>query len=270
MPPPSSTDADAVEQAAEALLAARHARPRAVLAPLLPRQAPGDAEAGYAVQRALARRLAADPPAGFKIGATTRQMQDYLGLSGPAAGFVPAASLNATPASLRFADFLAPGVECEVGLRLGRDLPPAPCSRAQAEDAVAEVFPAIEVVEKRYGDLGTLGTPTLIADQVFHAAGVLGAPVAGWRARDLGAARGRMWVAGALRGEGHGRDLLGHPMEALAWLAGSGAARAFGGLRAGQVVFLGSVTPPIWLDGPCEVRVEFDGLGEVTVRFAAD
>jgi len=53
----------------------------------------------------------------------------------------------------------------------------------------------------------------------------------------------------------------------LAWLAGSGAAEAFGGLMAGQVVWLGSVTPPIWLDGPCEVVVVFDGLGRVDLRF---
>ena len=39
----------------------------------------------------------------------------------------------------------------------------------QAADAVAEVHPAIEVVEKRYPDLAALGTPTLIADQVFMA-----------------------------------------------------------------------------------------------------
>jgi 2-keto-4-pentenoate hydratase len=251
--------------AADAILEARRAR--RILAPL-DALAPADTEAGYKLQHEVARRLGADPPAGFKIGATTRQMQDYLGLPGPAAGFVAAEGLRPTAATLRFADFLNPGVECEVGLRLGRDLPAGPCTRTQAEAAVAEVFPAIEVVERRYDDLAALGTPTLIADQVFHAAGALGAPAADWRARDLGAARGRMWVDGALRGEGHGRDLLGHPMEALAWLADSGAARAFGGLRAGQVVFLGSVTPPIWLEGPCAVRVEFDGLGTVELRFA--
>ena len=137
-----------------------------------------------------------------------------------------------------------------------------------AAAAVAEVFPAIEIVERRYGDLGILGTPTLIADQVFHASGVLGAPVADWRDRDLGAAKGTFHVGGKVVGSGHGRDLLGHPMEALAWLAGSGAARVFGGLRAGQVVWLGSVTPPIWLDGPCAVRIAFEGLGEVELRFA--
>jgi len=92
---------------------------------------------------------------------------------------------------------------------------------------------------------------------------VLGAPVADWRAVDLAATRGRLTVDGEVRGEGVGADLLGHPFEALAWLAASPGAAAFGGLRAGQVVFLGSVTAPIWVDGPCTVVVEFDTLGRV-------
>jgi 2-keto-4-pentenoate hydratase len=250
--------------AAEAILAARRAK--RILAPL-GADAPPHPEAGYAVQLAVAQALGAVPPAGFKIGATTRQMQDYLGLSGPAAGFVPQASLNPNDAEFRFADFLNPGVECEIGVRLGRDLPAGPTTAEQATAAVAEVFPAIEIVERRYGDLALLGTPTLIADQVFHAAGVLGAPVAGWRGLDLGAAKGTFHVGGKVVGSGHGRDLLGHPMAALAWLASSGAARVFGGLRAGQVVWLGSVTPPIWLDGPCTVVADFDLLGQARLRF---
>jgi 2-keto-4-pentenoate hydratase len=250
--------------ASEAILAAR--RGKRVLAPL-GALAPADVAAGYALQREVAEAMGAVPPAGFKIGATTQQMQAYLGLSGPAGGFVPQASLHANGAAFRFADFLNPGVECEIGVRLGRDLPAGPTTPEQAAAAVAEVFPAVEIVERRYGDLGELGTPTLIADQVFHAAGVLGAPRPGWQALDLGAAKGVFTVAGQVVGEGHGRDLLGHPMAALAWLAGSGAAAVFGGLRAGQVVWLGSVTPPIWLAGPCEVVADFDLLGEVRLRF---
>jgi 2-keto-4-pentenoate hydratase len=254
-----------MQDAADSILAARRAK--RALEPLGD-AAPPDPAAGYAVQRRVAERLGAVPPLGFKIGATTRQMQDYLGLSGPAAGFVPRESLRPDGATLRFADFLNPGVECEVGIRLGRDLPPGRCTREQAADAVAEVHPAIEVVEKRYpADLGTLGTPTLIADQVFHGAGLMGAPVPNWRAIDLGAACGELWVDGAVKAAGHGRDLLGHPFEALAWLAGSGAAEAFGGLKAGQMVWLGSVTPPIWLDGPCEVEAAFDLLGTARLRF---
>lgn len=109
--------------AAKMILEARQAR--RVLAPL-GAAAPADAPAAYAVQRELADMLGAVPPGGFKIGATTRQMQEYLGLSGPAAGFVPKTSLNASGLSVPFADFIGVGVECEVAVRLGADLPPAP------------------------------------------------------------------------------------------------------------------------------------------------
>jgi 2-keto-4-pentenoate hydratase len=250
--------------AAQAILAARESH--RILAPL-GELAPADVAAGYAAQREVAAALGAVPPAGFKIGATTKQMQAYLGLAGPAGGFVAESGLQHTPGSFRFAELIGPGVECEVGLRLGSDLPAGPCTQEQAEAAVAEVFAAIEIVEKRYNDLAELGTPTLVADQVFHRAGVLGAPAHGWREADLGAIRGRITVDGALRGEGAGADLLGHPFAALAWLAASPCAAVFGGLRAGQVVFLGSVTPPIWLDGPCAVTVEFDLLGRAEARF---
>ena len=250
--------------AAELILAAR--RERRILAPL-GSAAPADIAAGYAVQRQVADLLGAQPPGGFKIGATTKQMQDYLGLSGPAAGFVPKSSLNPSGLELAFVNFLGVGVECEVAVRLGADLPPGPCTAERAAGAVAEVMAAIEIVEKRYGDLAELGTPTLIADQVFHASGVLGRGVTNWRGIDLDAVHGEIFVDGTSRGGGFGRDLLGHPMNALAWLAASPAAEVFGGLRAGQVIWLGSVTPPIWLDGPCQVRVSFSSLGEALLTF---
>ena len=91
------------DAAADTILAARRAK--RVLEPL-GAAAPADPAAGYAIQRRVAERLGAVPPAGFKIGATTKQMQEYLGLSGPAAGFVPRESLRPDGATLRFADFL--------------------------------------------------------------------------------------------------------------------------------------------------------------------
>jgi 2-keto-4-pentenoate hydratase len=125
----------------------------------------------------------------------------------------------------------------------------------------------IEIVENRYGELVELGTPTLVGDQVFHAAAVPGEPgAADWRVLDVAALRGRISVDGEVRDEGVGADLLGHPLNCLAWLAGSSVAAAFGGLKAGQVVMLGSVTPPVWLTGPASVTVEFVPLPPVQVR----
>ncbi len=254
------------DPAARALLAGRRAG--GVLAVVPAALAPRTEAEGAAAQRALARAMGADPPAGFKIGATAKRMQEYLGLSGPAGGFMPEAGVHPTGTTLRFADFHRPGVECEVAVRLARDIPPGPCDAARAGAAVGELFAAIEVVENRYPDLAAFGTPSLIADQVFHAAAVI-APAhnEAWRRLDIPALAGSLAVDGTVRDRGTADALLGHPFNALAWLAGSAVAAAFGGLRAGQVVLLGSVTPPLWLDAPGSVTVAFPPLPEVRVTF---
>ena len=253
------------DPAAAALHEAR--RRRAHVAPLPAAIAPRTEVEGAAVQYALAQRAGAASPGGFKIGATGSRMQAYLGLSGPAAGYMAAGDLHRSGAVLRFADYLRPGVECELAVRLARDLPPGPCTRAQAAEAVGDLMAGIEIVENRYGELAELGMPTLIGDQVFHAAAVPGEPGRqDWRSLDVAALRGRIMVDGQVRDEGVGADLLGHPLNCLAWLAGSSVAAAFGGLKAGQVVMLGSVTPPVWLTGPAYVTVDFAPLPAVQVR----
>jgi 2-keto-4-pentenoate hydratase len=153
------------DKAADALHEARLRRTQ--IAPLAAAIAPRTEAEGAAVQYAMAQRAGAASPAGFKIGATARRMQEYLGLSGPAAGFMAAGNLYRSGATVRFADYLRPGVECELAVRLARDLPPGPCTREQAAAAVGDLVAGIEIVENRYGELGELGTPTLIADQVF-------------------------------------------------------------------------------------------------------
>lgn len=231
--------------------------------------APSTANEGAAVQYALAERVGAVPPAGFKIGATGKRMQAYLGVDAPIAGFMRAETVYRAHADLCFGDFIKPGAECEVAVRLAHDLPPGPCSLQQALAAVGDFFAGIEIVDNRYGDLTALGTPTLVADQMYHCAAVIGdRHGVDWRSLDIGALHGRIFLDDNTGDEGITTDLLGHPLNGLAWLAGSSEAAAFGGLKAGQVVMLGSVTPPLWLSGPCTVTVSFPPLPVVTVRLA--
>ena len=126
--------------------------------------------------------------------------------------------------------------------RLAHDLPAAgaPYRRARVGAAIGACMAAIEVVDDRYEDYRSLDTPTLVADDFFNAACVLGAPVEAWRELDLAAIRGRMTINGAEVGVGSGGDILGHPLEALAWLANALAARGRH-LEAGDFVLLGSV-----------------------------
>jgi 2-keto-4-pentenoate hydratase len=229
--------------------------------------APRSEAEGAAVQAALAGMVGAAPPGGFKIGATGRRMQQYLGIAAPVAGFMRAQDIHHGHADLRFADFIKPGVECEVAVRLANDLPPGPCSMQQALAAVGDFFAGIEIVENRYGDLRDLGTVTLLADQMYHCAAVIAdRHDIDWRGLNIGALRGRISLDDGTADEGVTSDLLGHPLNGLAWLANSAEATAFGGLKAGQVIMLGSVTPPIWLTGPASVTVSFEGLPPVTVR----
>jgi 2-keto-4-pentenoate hydratase len=253
------------EPAAAALREIRVAR-RLVL-PLPASIAPRTEADGAAVQLALARLVGAVPCAGFKIGATGKRMQEYLGLAGPAAGFMEAANVFRGDGTIRFADCIKPGVECEVAVRLARDLPPGQYTKETVAAAVGEFVAGIEIVENRYDDLRSLGTPTLIGDQVYHVAAVLGSRGdTDWRAMKLDALRGRILIDGVERDAGVTSDLMGHPFTCLAFLANSPVAAAFGGLRAGQSIMLGSVTPPVWLDGPARVTVEFDCLPAVTAR----
>lgn len=255
---------------AEALIAARDAGQPA--GPLPAGIAPHDEAAAALVQRTVAELRGALPVGGFKIGATGRRMQDYLGIDHPCAGFMAQPDLHASGAVLPFAAFRNMAVECELAVRLAADLPPGPSTPEQARAAVGELFAAIEIVENRYGappigDVAAVGTPTLIADQFYHAAAVLGAPAADWRSLDLIAITGRALIDGVEKNAGRGEELLGDPLRGLAWLAASPVAAAFGGLRAGHVVMLGSVTPPVWLAGPCRVEMRFDGLAAVAVQF---
>ena len=142
------------------------------------------------------------------------------------------------------------GVECEIAVRLAKPLPAdrAPYDRASVAGAVGAGMAAIEVVDDRYEDYRSLDTPTLIADDFFNAACVLGAPVERWRELDLASVWGRMRINGSEVGSGRGGDILGHPLEALAWLANALAARGRA-LAAGDFVLLGSVVETKWVAG---------------------
>lgn len=254
------------EQAIAALVGARLSR--TALGPLGV-QAPGDMLSAYRLQalanEVLARALG--PVAGWKIGCTTAVMQAYLSIDQPCAGAVFASTVHAGSAEVDRATLLRPGVECELAVRLGRDLGPAdgPFTRERAAEAVAAVMASIELVDDRYTNFRALGAPTLTADNFFGAGCVLGPEIHDWWLHDLSTLAGRMIVDGHLVGEGRGDAILGHPLDALAWLAGTWASLGWM-LPAGSFVTLGSLVQTQWLDRGQEVVVALDRLGEARLR----
>jgi 2-keto-4-pentenoate hydratase len=255
--------------AANTIAAAR--RSRTPLKPLSGDAAPRTEAEGYLIQEALRDLLAADfgAPVGYKIGCTSKVMQEYLDIPHPCGGSVFAKGVHASGATLRHQDFVRVGVECEIAVRLAADLAPsqAPFTADTVAHAIEAYLPAIEIVDDRYSHWQTMGAPILVADDFFAAGCVLGKVIARSKAPDLLDVVGRAIINGNEVARGTGADVLGHPHHALAWLANHLAAGGKG-LRAGEIVLTGSLVKTIWLNAGDRVLMDLSGLGQVQVAFA--
>jgi 2-keto-4-pentenoate hydratase len=258
------------EIAAAAKLIAAARRDRSPLAALPEALVPPGEAAGYRVQKAVHDLLAPDfgPLVGHKIGCTSAVMQQYLAIPHPCAGGVFESGVHRSGAVLRHGDFVRVGVECEIGVRLDRDLTPSdgPFTADRVALAIEAYLPCIEIVDDRYMDWRRIGAPTLVADDFFAAGCVLGEPVPRSSAPDLLRLAGRAVINGVEVGRGTGADVLGHPHNALAWLAGHLAAGG-SGLRAGDIILTGSLVQTVWLNAADKVAMDLSGLGTVTVEF---
>ena len=257
-----------IQAATETIAAAR--RGRNPLGPLAADAAPQTEAEGYRIQDALHDLLKADFGArvGYKIGCTSAVMQRYLDIPHPCGGGLFAKGVHESGAKLRFKDYVRVGVECEIAVRLARNLSPseAPFTAEWVMEAIEAYHPAIEIVDDRYVKWETLGAPTLVADDFFAAGCVLGEAVARNEAPDLLQVTGRAVINGKEVGRGTGADVLGHPHNALAWLANH-LAEEGKGLHEGQIVLTGSLVKTVWLDAGDSVVMELDGLGTVAASF---
>ncbi len=262
-------DSSGIDRAVELLATGRLERVRMDLFPADIR--PSDEDEAYALQHALHQRLEGSGHgrvAGHKIGCTTTVMQEYLGIPNPCAGGVFDSTVHEVDGVVDHAGFQHAGVECEIAVRLGEGLPAAgaPYDANSVAPAVDAVMAAIEIVDDRWLDYPSVDTPTLIADDFFGAGCVLGRPVTGWRSLDLVSINGGMSINGECVGTGVGGDILGHPLEALAWLANSKTRRG-DALARGEFVLLGSIVQTRWVEAGDRVEIEIEGLGRAGLLF---
>jgi 2-keto-4-pentenoate hydratase len=201
-----------------------------------------DLAAAYAVQRHFVDLLRpkAGATAGYKIGLTSARMQKMCGIDQPIAGVVLANRVVGSGAILLGKRYGRVGLEFEVGVRLGRDLPAAgaPYDATRVGQAVDGVCAAVEVVDDRRADYKSLDVRSLVADNSWNAGAVLGEFKKDWP--DLAAVSGVVKLNGIEVDRGQGRDVLGHPFVPLTWLANHLAATG-DGLRAGDIVLTGSL-----------------------------
>lgn len=259
-------DRDQIAAASQVLV--KHWRDGTKLDALDARLRPQSRAEGYAVQAALETQSAAEL-FGWKIAATSEAGQKHINVAGPMAGRIMSDTVIADGGTASMKGNEMRVGEPEFAFRMGRDLPPraAPYSVDDVLAAVDTLHPAIEIPDSRFADFVGAGEAQLIADDACAHLFVLGGPAtANWRAMDLVEQRPEI----ALRGQrhiGHGKNVLGDPRVALAWLANE--LRGLGiTLRAGQVVTTGTCHPPLPIQAGDHFAADFGVLGQVSVRFA--
>ncbi|WJR77393.1 fumarylacetoacetate hydrolase family protein [Bradyrhizobium sp. NP1] len=204
---------------------------------------------------------------GYKVGLTSQTMQTFCGIDHPIAGVVLATRVHRSGARIRRADFGRLGLEFEIAVRVKSDVPASAASYTAATIAphVESVCAAIELVDDRAADYGSLDVRSLVSDNSWNGGIVLSDFITAWP--DLEAVPGRASRDGAPIGEGHGRDILGHPFNSVAWLAAHLAARGEA-LKAGQVVMTGSVMKTVFPTEDAAYRFDLEGIGTVEVQLA--
>jgi len=229
----------------------------------LPDEAVADSAAARRLQARVVDRLGLDL-AGWKIGATSAKAQAIMATDAPFYGPLFRERIWADgavvdlPAGFR-------GVECEFALRIGADLPPRQGGYGieQLVIAVDAVVPALELVATRQRVEGMADALRATADLGFNHGLVLGPPLMPPPTRDLADAAVVARIDGVEMARGRGADVLGHPLEAVAWLTRQGVA-----LAAGALVSTGTCTGLTPLGPGATAEGDFGPLGRVRVQTA--
>jgi 2-keto-4-pentenoate hydratase len=258
---------NAAGRAAETLFAEHKAG--VLFKPLGPPDRPAGISDAYDIQGrfvSLLRRQNGDA-IGYKVGLTSAAMQTFCGIDHPIAGVVLAKRVHHSGTTVHLRDFGRLGLEFEIAVRIKSDITAneKPHTVSTIAPHIDGICAAIELVDDRSADYANLDVKSLVADNSWNAGIVLSDFATAWP--DLEAALGKATKDGSPIGEGHGRDILGHPFNSVAWLADQLASRGEG-LKAGQVVMTGSVMKTVFPSESASYRFVIDGIGAVEARVA--
>ena len=237
------------------------AQQEARLAAFRPSLVPANVAAAMAVQRDVARALGAKV-AGWKVG--------YTPEGAPVAGPLYAKRLHPNGGKLPVGPSRKSGLEVEIALRLGKDLPrrSEPYTRAELLDAASALLIGVEIVEARFPDPPKPPFLTLLADNLGNGGYVCGKDVTDFRGLELEHLRCSLAVDGRLIHEGVGGHAKGDPLAPALDYANA-PSDLLGGLKAGQVVTTGTLSGCPFIDGACKVEAEIEGLGKVAFEITA-
>jgi 2-keto-4-pentenoate hydratase len=261
---------DRFARAAETLFDMRQTH--RVVASLPPDAVPQSLADGYRIQELLVQKLLAKlggKHIGYKAAATNETAQRQMDVNGPFFGTLLAATSHRSPVTLPSSAYRLRIVEAEFGFEIGQDVPASevPYTAETIAPFIAFALPAIEVVNHRYEDWRLVGAPSLAADNAIHGSWVEGDPVRDWRGLDLSRHAVNVIVNGQPWRVGSGANVLGNPLNVVAWLANE-LPKHGRVLRRGEKVSTGTTAEVYFANAGDRVTADFGALGKAEVAFS--
>ncbi|WP_137699859.1 2-oxo-hept-4-ene-1,7-dioate hydratase [Marimonas lutisalis] len=227
----------------------------------------------YAIQSALIdKKIAAGRSViGWKIGLTSRAMQQALGITTPDSGVLLDDMAFANGATIPAGRFIQPRIEAEIAFVMKAPLRGA-ATREEILAATDYVAPAIEILDTRIlrADPAT-GQPRkifdTIADNAANAGIVLGDGRFDPATENLRWAGAIVSANGTVEETGLGAGVLGDPVMGIVWLA-ERMTQYGQSIEPGQVILSGSFIRPLECPPGTEIDADFGPWGHVTCHFA--
>ena len=209
------------------------------------------------------------PIVGYKAAFTSAPAQERFGLTEPLYGFLLEDMLLDNGATLPTSFAARPLAEGDLLVRVGS----ADINTAQTDMEILAsldaVIPFIELPDLLYQDTARLDAGAVVAINLGARSGVMGDPIPlepteDWLIR-LGSINVQMAnTDGQTIGTGDSSALLGHPINVVRWLRDTLASQGLE-LRSGDVLSLGTITPPVPVEANTTLTVEYRGLTDNTV-----
>ena len=240
---------------------------RRTLAPLTERHPDITIEDAYAIQqKMLARRLAAgERVVGKKIGVTSKAVMDMLGVFQPDFGWLTDGMVFNEGEAIAADSLIQPKAEGEIAFVLKKTLKGPGVTAADVLAATEGVMACFEIVDSRIQDW-KIKIQDTVADNASCGVFVLGDRLVDPRDVDLATCGMVLEKNGEIVATGAGAAALGHPANAVAWLANT-LGRLGIALEAGEVILSGSLAIMVPVQAGDNLRVTIGGIGGCSVRF---
>lgn len=245
---------------AQALYDAR--RNRTPIAPFTDTDPDLTAADAYAIQQELVSKMLADGDmiSGWKLGLTSKAMQQMIGVNEPDYG--PVLRSMVFEPEVAAAGLIAPKAEAEIAVVLDRPLAGPGVTTLDAARAIGGAVAAVEIVDSRIVDW-RIKLPDTIADLASCGGVVMASRIVpvDFELRLVGMT---FAINGEIQATGAGAAALGDPVVTVAWLANTLGPHGVT-LEPGQFVMTGALHAAMDVAAGDVIRADFDRLGSVTI-----